>query len=131
MSSIHGTKAYELPWIFEKLGFKVPSPFHGITYEVDDQIQAVAFFYHWTGNDVELALYARNISKTFLRALFLFATETLKVSRITLKTRADRTDTLKLYKRLGAEFEGTQKHFYDDGEDALLYRLDTSNYRFR
>jgi hypothetical protein len=128
---IRGTTKNELQWCWDMIGYSIPGPFSGITFELNDELHAVAIFYHHTANDCEVALAAKNISKTFLRALFAYSTETLKVSRLTLKTPINRIDTVKLYRRLGATFEGTQKAFYPNGIDAALYRLDRENFRFK
>lgn len=115
-------------WFETNIGEKFENKFSAIAFLKDNQIQAVALFNNYTGNNIDFHYYGSQITRANYRRVLDYVFNFLKCNRLTTIPHREHTKTLRILPRLGFTQEAILKYYYgvDDSKDALVYVLTKS-----
>lgn len=98
---------------------------------VDGELVCLVSFGNLRNGDVEIMGWARpgGISRDIIRALAVYAFQTLGVNRVTARAVESNTDSQRVLARLGFKHEGTLRRA-DNGENVLIFGLLPEDIRY-
>jgi len=126
---IEATKADDLRWAEGMTGLKFHPPLAAVSFKRGDDVRAVAVFQNYTGTDIEVTIAARELPRSFLRAVRGYVVNQLHCRRATFKTRVTNICAIKAMARLNAICEGRQHKLYADGSDALIFAIHDEDFK--
>lgn len=112
-------------------GYPITGPFIALGWIKNDKIAAQAILNDYTEANIEVHIYGPGcFTRSTIRDLYKYVFEQLKCERLTAKPFCTNKNLLQLLKRLGFEYECTQKRYYKHvGQviDAEVYSLMKEN----
>ena len=119
-------------WVGAKTGgFEFKPPYSALaSIGADGRITAGVVFQNWTGRDIELSVAASSISRSLLKAIYLYTVHQLGCRRVTFRVRSSDLKTQESAQRLGAKWEGRIRRFYSDSEDAVILGILKEDYPY-
>jgi len=118
------------PWSIEMLDdCFLATNFYGLVAELNERIVAyVGAVFAYDSADIVNVCVEKSFRKQSIGTVILFTLiEHLKnkgVEHVYLEVRRSNSPAIGLYEKLGFKKAGERKAYYEDGEDALVYRYD-------
>ena len=128
--SVIENKSFSDPWSVEMLDSCFLSPaFYGLV-AVDNGLIAgfIGSMYLFENGDiinvcVDEAYRRRGVGQALIGQLLAYLKER-GVERVLLEVRKSNLPAIKLYEKLGFTLSGERKKYYEDTEDALIYKME-------
>jgi RimJ/RimL family protein N-acetyltransferase len=91
----------------------------------ESKIMAVVGYSNYNGHDCHMMVAGNGAwcRKEYLPVFFKYPFIVGGCKRVTCLCRPSNTRSIRLMKRLGFEYEGTLRNYYDDGDDCHVYGL--------
>jgi RimJ/RimL family protein N-acetyltransferase len=114
-----------IPWLEQQLGDSFSGEVIGLGLERDGRwVAAVAYHERQSHNvNASIAALPGSLTKHYMKAIFDYPFNYLKVSRITSCVRPGNAASITWNKRVGFTYEGCQRKGYPDGEDKLIFGM--------
>jgi hypothetical protein len=131
MHLISGQDAPICDWLTRKFNVHVLQHPRVVLGMVDDAgVLNGAFVVVWkTDTTAELNVYG-TVSHETVRAMFRTVFETLNVYRLEVRTPRDNKTVQKAAPKYGFRFDGIERDYYGQGQDAVTYALTPNNCRW-
>jgi len=125
-------RVFNYPWTRDQLAYELTFQPKVISIVLEEQHRIIAYlFAHELGAGfrilnlaVDIPYQHRGYGKYLLRT---FLNRYCDHKVVTLEVKRSNLPALKLYHDLGFEEVGIRENYYEDGEDALVLRLDFQN----
>jgi len=123
MSIVFGRSVVD--WMEQRLGEPFRGEALGLGLVRSGMLVAGVAFHDRQYHNVHASIVALpgSLTKQFMKAIFHYPFNQLKVNRITVCVRRSNEASSKLAQRMGFSLEGIQRKGYPDGEDKFIFGM--------
>lgn len=112
-------------YVGQRLGIRFSPPFTAFGFMTDDKRPLSAFvFNEYNGSNIEITAVSEpgGMTRAVLRYLANYVFGKCNCRRLTMRTKKQNKDMLKLAPRVGFKYECVAKHYFSD-DDAVVFRM--------